>query len=339
MLFYFVLLLVIACKAGAAVSPEYQAATQARINGSYIVVVLANGTKAMVPVASLKPEDSEWLVALSKKNPMAASKGTISVVAADTINPTAAKTTVVTSSVVGSLETVQLCPPNVMRDQIGGTCMLYARIHWLDIAGYYIKTPDIYKIINGTPPDTPWLEPRYIQGLSSIFTSHRSPPIRHRLPGEVEPFAWARDQLRKGRPLLAAFPREIWQALPPSFIAERSWHGGDVGHQIVINGFTWNNETRKGTFRIINSWAELPDFDLTTEAAAGGALVIEESLSPVGEMVKGGSAGGSGKEVVKSIRRIKSVGAINLYEVETNLGTRRMAAASEEAVRELVEKQ
>jgi hypothetical protein len=56
-----------------------------------------------------------------------------------------------------------------------------------------------------------------------------------------------------------------------------------VGHQIVINGFTWNSETRQGTFHIVNSWAELPEFDLKTEAAKGGALMIQESLCPKGE--------------------------------------------------------
>ena len=43
--------------------------------------------------------------------------------------------------------------------------------------------------------------------------------VIHRLPPQVEPFEGARDELRKGRPLLAAFPCEIWQALPPGFIA------------------------------------------------------------------------------------------------------------------------
>ncbi|MDF3057649.1 MAG: hypothetical protein K0R17_1864 [Rariglobus sp.] len=330
------LALILAGETVAAVSSEYQTATQARISGTYVMVVFANGSKAMVPIASLKPEDHEWLVALSRQKPMAGGKSTVTIVAAE--SPVAkTKNTITVSSVEGPLETIQLCPPNVMRDQIGGTCMLYARIHWLDIAGYYTQTPEIYKIINGTPPDSPWSEPRYVEGLFSVFTSHKPSPARHRLPPQEEPFEWARSQLRKGRPLLAAFPREIWQALPPGFIAAHSWSGGTVGHQIVINGFTWNKETRKGTFRIINSWAELPEFDLTTEAAGGGALVIEESLSPIGEVSKE-PAGGPGKEVVKSIRLIKPVGAVNLYEVETTHGTRRMVAASEDAVRELVEK-
>lgn len=324
-------------EAGAAVSSEYLTATQARVSGNYMIVVLADGTKNMVPVSSLKIEDHEWLVALSQKKPMAEVKSKVVVVAADAMAAAKVKKTVVTSAVVGSQENVQLCPPNLMRDQIGGTCMLYARIHWLDIAGYYLPTPEIYKIINGTPPDSPWTEPRYVRGLTSIFTVHQPKPVRHPLPAHAEPFEWAREELRKGRPLLAAFPREIWQALPPGFIAAHPWNGGTVGHQIVINGFTWNKDTRKGTFHIINSWQELPDFDLTVEAAGGGALAIEESLSPVGEKLPD-SGGAAAREVVSTIRLIKTLGSVNLYEVKTNLGERRMAAASEDAVRELVEK-
>jgi len=321
---------------GAAVSSEYQTARQARINGTYMMVVMADGTKAMVPLASLKIEDRDWLVDLSKRQPLAEAKSKVVVVAGSDSSPVKAKQTIVTATTQGPLETVQLCPPNVLRDQIGGTCMLYARVHWLDIAGYYSRNDEIYKIINDTPPDAPWEEPRYVRGLTSIFTSRQPNPVRHRLPPEADPFDWARAELRKGRPLLAAFPREIWQALPPGFIAAHPWNGGSVGHQIVINGFTWNKETRTGTFHIINSWKELYEFDLTIAAAGGGALAIEESLSPFGEIPKPGEE--PTKEIVKNVRLIKSVGAVNLYEVETNLGLRRLAAANESVARELVEK-
>lgn len=318
--------------ARAAVSPEYQSATQARISGAYVMVVLADGAKAMAPLASLKPEDREWLVALSQRKPMPAGKSQVTVVSAQAAAK--AKKTIEVSKVEGPLETVLLCPPNLMRDQIGGTCMLYARIHYLDIAGYYLPTPEIYKIINDTPDDAPWRAPRYVAGLESVFTRHTPKPVRHRRPLQEDEFEWARAQLRKGRPLLAAFPREIWQALPPGFVASHPWSGGSVGHQIVVNGFTWNRETRQGTFHIINSWAGLPSFDLTTEAAGGGALVIEESLSPVGEPRETGAAE---REVVRNVRHLKAMGSVNLYEVETNLGTRRIVAADEAAVRRLVE--
>lgn len=332
---FVVLILISTTRVSADVSPEYQAAKQARISGNYAVVILADGSKAMVPLAKLSAEDRTWLDQLSQQKPAAAGKGTVVVVAAEPSATAGIRKTLVTSSVEGPVETVQLCPPNLMRDQIGGTCMLYARIHWLDIAGYYTPTPDIYKIINLAPSSSPWMAPVYVSGLTSVFTAHTPHPIRHRPSPELDPFDWARSELRKGRPLLAAFPREIWQALPPGFIAAHPWNGGNVGHQIVINGFTWNRETRSGSFHIINSWAELPEFDLTTEAAGGGAMVIEESLSPRGEKIAPATAD---REVVTAIRFIKRVGAVNLYEVDTNRGTRRMAAATEEAVRDLVEK-
>ncbi|MEZ0218044.1 MAG: hypothetical protein ACAH89_12990, partial [Rariglobus sp.] len=253
--------------ASAAVSSQYQTAKQARINGDYAMVVFADGTKSMVPLKSLKIEDHDWVIALSKQKPLAEGKSSVVVVAASAPVVEQPKKTIVAATVEGPLEKVQLCSPNIMRDQIGGTCMLYARIHYLDIAGYYLQTPEIYKIINGTPPDNPWTERRYVYGLQSVFYDRPVKPVRHRPAPEMDQFDWTRDELRKGRPILAAFPREIWQALPPGFIAAHPWNGGSVGHQIVINGFTWNKETRKGTFRIINSWKELPEFDLTTDAA------------------------------------------------------------------------
>ncbi|HEY0944072.1 MAG TPA: hypothetical protein VGD81_02355 [Opitutaceae bacterium] len=72
--------------------------------------------------------------------------------------------------------------------------------------------------------------------------------------------------------------------------------------------------------------------DLPLLAPKGGALAIEQNLSPNGE-----PKAGTVKEVVKSIVLIKSVGKVNLYEVHTNLGTRQMLAASEEAVHALIE--
>jgi hypothetical protein len=314
-----------------AVSAQYQGAVKARINGDYAVVVFADGSKSLVPLGSLGPDDRAWLTELSSRSPLA--KGNSKVTVVKETNEVKAKKTIETSKVDGSLETVQLCQPNVMQNQIGGTCMMYARIHWLDIAGYYVKSGDIYKVINVVSPDNPWSDPRYIAGLRSIMTGFKSQPIFHALPGTAEdPFEWARDELRKGRPILAAFPREVWQALPPGFVAEHPWNGGPVGHQVVINGFTWNQETKQGTFHIINSWQELPQFDLTTEAAQGGVLVIEQSLSPIGE-IKAETV----KEVVQSITLIKAVGSTNLYEVQTNLGTRKVAAQDEAAARATIE--
>ncbi|MBK9990511.1 MAG: hypothetical protein IPP19_07215 [Verrucomicrobia bacterium] len=279
-------------------------------------------------MASLTTADLAWLTQLSKDNPLAKGKSTMVVVA----STVPIKKTIQVSKIEGSIETVQLCPPNIIRDQIGGTCMIYARVHWLDIAGYYVDSGEIYKIINDTPTDSPWRSPRYVAGLTGIMNGFKTKTITHSMPPQEEPAGWARKELRKGRPLLAALPREIWQALPPGFIAAHPWSGGSVGHQIVVNGFTWDSATQKGTFHIINSWNELLEFDLNAEDVKAGLLVFEKSLSPIGEVQTE-----SVKEIVQAITFIKSVGATNLYEVKTNLGTRRVAAPSEDNIYSLIE--
>ncbi len=312
-----------------AVSSRLEGVVRARIDKNYAVVFFPNGTRAMVPMASLTEEDRTWLANLSNEKPVAHGNSVVTVVSA----PVTAKKTIVTSTITGPLETVRLCPPNVSRDQIGGTCMLYGRVHWLDIAGYYVDAPTIYKISNVANQESPWKDPRYHQGIAGLLASFTPAPVVHNVPAqENNPFEWARGELRKGRPILAAFPREIWQALPPGFIAAHPWGGGSVGHQIVVNGFTWNKETQTGTFHIINSWQELPEFDLQTEAAKGGALVIEQSMSPKGEAPEKTIV-----EIIKTITFLRTVGKTNLYEVQTNLGTKKIAAVSEEAVRSLIE--
>jgi hypothetical protein len=310
-------------------SARFASAVKARIEKGYAVVQFADGTRTMVPMASLPDEDRAFLTVLSDQSPLAHGKSEV-VVAKETFN---VKRTIQVATVVGPLETVQLCPPSVPRNQLGATCMLYGRVHWLDIAGYPLDNASIYRISNNVSPDCPWADPRYMQGLATLTSTGKPPPLIHTLPPQEEdPFEWARGELRQGRPILAAFPREIWQALPPGFVAAHPWNGGSVGHQIVINGFTWNQATKQGTFHIINSWEELLEFDLKTEAAQGGALVIEQSLSPRGEM-----PAPTAREVVKTITFLRVAGKTNLYEVETNLGKRRVAAASEDGARALVE--
>ena len=328
-------LLVIVALLGAAralaVTSRFQDAVKARIENGRVVVLYADGSRDLVPLASIDPADQAWLTELSERSPLGRGKSQVTVV-----KETAAvkvKKTIEVAKAEGPVETVQLCPPSIFRDQLGGTCMLYARVHWLDIAGYYVDLPAIYQVINNTPPDAPWRARHYVEGLTTIISNRKPRPVLHPLPPATNAFEWARQELRRGRPILGAFPREIWQALPPSVVAAHPWSGGSVGHQIVINGFTWNKETREGTFHIVNSWAELPQFDLKTEAAKGGALVIEQSLSPIGE-----SQPDTVKEVVHAINFVKPVGTSNLYEVQTNLGVRRVVALDAAAARDIIEK-
>jgi hypothetical protein len=308
-----------------AVSPKYQGALRARIDGSYAVVVLADGSKTMVPLGSLSAEDRAFLKDLSEQSPLAHGNSVVQVVKvkADV------KKTITVSSVEGPVETVQLVPPNVFRDQIGGTCMVYARVHWLDIAGYYVDNVDIYRIINNTDPNAPWTNPMFYPNMDNLV-KHFSPQVHHWSP-RTDKFEWTRQELRKGRPVLAAFPREIWQDLPPGFVGQHPWNGGKVGHQIVINGFTWNKDTHEGTFHIVNSWKGLYEFDLKTEAATG-AMEVEQSLSPKGE---------EREEVarikVTKVTLLKSIGKTNLYEVETSNGVERVAATDEDTARSMVE--
>jgi hypothetical protein len=310
-----------------AVSPKYQGATKARIDGGYAVVVLADGSRAMVPLDSLRAEDREWLTRLSQQSPLARGKSEVRVVKEEV----RAKNTIAVSTVVGPLETVQLIPPNISRDQIGATCMVYARVHWLDIAGYYVNNVDIYRIINNADTVHPWKDTRYYESMERMVMNFTPRPLVHRWTPQVDAFEWTRAELRKGRPVLAAFPREIWQDLPPGFVGQHPWSGGNVGHQIIINGFTWNRDTREGTFHIVNSWKELPEFDLDTKAALG-ALVVEQSLSPKGEAKQAVA-----KARITKVTLIKAMGMSNLYEVDTDNGVERVAAADEDAARSMVE--
>jgi hypothetical protein len=308
-----------------AISPKYQDAVQARIENGYAIVRLANGSKTMVPLGTLKPDDLAWLTKLSLDSPLARGSSQVQIVK-EVVKP---KTTIAATGVEGGLETVQLVAPNVPRDQIGATCMVYARVHWLDIAGYYVDNVDIYKIINNADPEHPWTSPSFYPSMDSLVMKWH--PLVHNWSPKMDAFEWTRQELRRGRPVLASFPKEVWQDLPPGFVGKHPWNGGNVGHQVVINGFTWNADTHQGTFHIVNSWKELPEFDLKTDAARG-AMEVEQSLSPKGEAREI-----TAKVQVTKVVLLKAIGKTNLYEVDTTNGAERVAATDEGAARAMVE--
>ena len=310
-----------------AVSPKYEGALKARIENGYATVLLANGSKTLVPLSALSADDLAFLKGLAVQSPLQHGNSVVTVVKASV----PVKKTIAVSSVVGPLETVQLVPPNVGRDQIGATCMVYARVHWLDIAGYYVDNADIYRIINNADTNEPWKSPSYYPGLTHLVYDFTPRPLVHDWTPKVDPFEWTRQELRKGRPVLGSFPREIWQALPPGFVGKHPWSGGNVGHQIVVNGFTWNSETHSGTFHIINSWDGLMEFDLKTEFAKG-AMEVEQSLSPKGELPEKAE-----QTRVLKLRVLKAVGKTNLYEADTNNGTQRVVAPDEDSARSMLE--
>ncbi len=86
---------------------------------------------------------------------------------------------------------------------------------------------------------------------------------------------------------------------------------------------------------MINTWADLPSFDITVAAAGGGALEFEASLSPKGEVAT--AAERASVATVGRVTFIRSAGKVNLYEVETSGGPRRVAAPSEAEARAMIE--
>ena len=316
------------------VSRKYRNTVQARIDSKYALLIDRSGSRSLVPLEGMRAEDLAWFKELSRHSSIERGNTSVKVVSEAEQGPAQikAKKTILRATKIDGVEQVQLCAPNVFQDQIGGTCMLYARVHWLDIAGYYTSNGEIYKIINGTPPSSPWVAQKYVKGLYTVIYDRPEKPTLHEALPYGDNFEWARGQLRLGRPILAALPREIWQALPVDFLAERIWSGGSVGHQIVVNGFTYDPATDTGTFHVVNSWSELTEFDLKLRDARNGNLVFEHSISPYGEKLKAPT-----KEIVQSIRLLKSAGSSNLYQVTTNKGTRSILAPDEATARKLVE--
>ena len=309
------------------VFPKFEGLAAARAEKGYVAVQFQNGRRAMFPTVSLTPAEGEWLDAFATAHPLARGKSSV------VIAKTELKQTIEKQAVENGTETVQLCAPAKVRDQIGGTCMLYGRVHYLDIAGYPVEDSEIYRIINIVPKNQPYLDYHYYVGMLMLFLKQRPSPVVHFPDGTLSPFEWARRELRKGRPILSALPEDIWMSLPADFLATHPFDGNSkIGHQVVINGFTLNPTTGKATFHVVNSWRSLPEFDVPVEPRDEVRILMEQSLSPRGEPPE---------EAVKvtagAITQLKPVGKKFLYSVETNLGPQRVLAADEAAAKEFVE--
>jgi len=315
-------------KAESAVPPaRFAALSAARVEGGYVYVLFENGRKSMLPTGSLPTDELAWVTTFAAAHPLA--RGKSSVVTAKV----EAKQTIEKQAVENGVETVQLCAPAKLRDQIGGTCMLYGRVHYLDIAGYPVEDAEIYRIINNVPTHQPYLDYRYYVGMMMLFLKQKPSPTVHIPDGTIAPFEWARQELRKGRPILAGLPEDIWMSLPADFLATHPFDGsGKIGHQVVINGFTYHPETRKGTFHVVNSWRVLAEFDVPVEQADERRILIEQSLSPRGEAPEQAV-----KLVAGAVTPVKQVGKQSLYSVETNLGLRKVLAANAAAAKAVVE--
>ena len=307
--------------------PKFIGIAQARIENGYGIVLFEDGHKRMLPLSGMPESERDWLTNFATEHPLAHGKSTV------TVSHAEAKKTIVRHTQEGTTEVVQLCPPNVMRDQIGSTCALYANVHYLDIAGYPLDDASIYKVIDKSPTDNPWLDPNYRVRMNQLFTAMVPAPILHTPRNAEQPFEWAREQLRLGRPVMAILPEDIWQALPAKFLATHPWDGAKEGHAVVLNGFTFDSaDPKKNTFHVINSWRDLGEFDVPADTAAKKVVRIDQSISPKGEVQVAAE-----QVTIKQITQLNAVGKQFLFSVETNVGVRRVVAASEEAARRLIE--
>src|SRR5262245_45795707 len=241
--------------------PNLDGLASARIEGGYATVLYENGRRGLLPVADLTDEELTKIKDLAAAHPLAKGKGSVVTAKVE------AKKTIEKSESINGVETVQLCPPAKRRDQIGGTCMFYARVHYLDIAGYGVQDGEIYQVINNVPANQPYTDYHYYVGMMMLFLRQKPSPLLHYPDGTIKPFEWAHQELRKGRPILAALPENVWLSLPADFLATHPFDGtSKIGHQVVINGFTYDPATKKGTFHVINSWRALSEFDVPVEA-------------------------------------------------------------------------
>ncbi|HEY8993663.1 MAG TPA: hypothetical protein VIM71_03180 [Lacunisphaera sp.] len=314
-------------KTSAKPHPKIDDLASARVEGGYVTVLFKNGRKGQFPVIDLTDAEIDEMKTFAAANPLAKGKSSVVVAKVE------AKKTIEKQTTVDGTETVQLVAPAKLRDQIGGTCMFYARVHYLDIAGYPIEDGEIYKVINLVPTNEPYRDYHYYVGMLMLFLKQNPSPTVHFPDGTIAPFEWARQELRKGRPILAALPENIWLSLPADFLATHPFDGsGKIGHQVVINGFTYNPTTKKATFHVVNSWRVLAEFDVPVEARDEHNILMEQSLSPKGEPPEQPK-----KIVAGAITLLKPVGKQYLYSVETNVGPQKVMAASEEAAKQFVE--
>ncbi|MBI2517014.1 MAG: hypothetical protein HYV95_08865 [Opitutae bacterium] len=300
----------------------------ARIEGGYAKVQYDDGRKAVLPLATMPDEELAWIKEFAAKNPL--TKGRSVVVEAKQEETK----TIASRKTEGGVETILLNPPGKFRDQIGGTCMLYARAHELEIAGYPIRDVDLYRIINIVPHDHPYTDFRYYIGMLMLFFNQKPSPVLHYPDGTIDQYEWARQELRKGRPVLAALTESVWLTLPADFVATHPFIAGSkkIGHQVVINGFTYNAQTRQGTFHVVNSWRQLAEFDLPVDKTNSKILLIEQSLSPKGQPLDA-----TEKITITKVTQLNAVGKNFLFLAETNRGPKRIVGPSEASIREMIE--
>ena len=158
---------------GAKPHPKLEGLAAVRIEGGYVTVLYENGRKTLFPATDLTEDENTWLTSFAAAHPLPHGKSTV--VTAKTV----AKKTIEKQSLVDGTETVQLCPPAKLRDQIGGTCMFYGRVHYLDIAGYPIEDAE------DLPHHQPRPARRALPGpalLRRDYDAFPAPDTEHRRP-------------------------------------------------------------------------------------------------------------------------------------------------------------
>jgi len=192
---------------------------------------------------------------------------------------------------------VLLCAPaQCWRDQIGPTCMFSTPAACINPRHRRLRgvaDGEIYKVINNRQPGGALQGLPFIHvGMQLASSSSRSRvPIAHyRDKARLPPFEWgrARELPAKGPgPSSRPCPRTSGCRCRRDYLRHPPLRRATakIGHQIVINGFSYNPATKEGPpFHIVNSWARACRSSIIPVRAGRDErnILMEQSLSAEG---------------------------------------------------------
>jgi hypothetical protein len=144
--------LALALAAALHAAPRMEEAAQVRIEGNYAHVRYTGGQRGIVALDKLTPEQVARLRALAEFAPLAKGKNTVETY---TVTP-AVRSTIARQERVGSVETVELNLPGIIRDQGQvPTCQYHALAHMLDITGHFVPVEKLIAAEHTTPLESP----------------------------------------------------------------------------------------------------------------------------------------------------------------------------------------